>query len=98
MSQPHIHPNWYYTVGKKTQAGMLQLTAEGLNVSKGKKFELTIAFSDIQQITKEMDKKDPVVKILDVNNQVFIFKPLAIGESNLDPLVEQLIAAIEASR
>ncbi|HMF30224.1 MAG TPA: hypothetical protein VKK79_02325 [Candidatus Lokiarchaeia archaeon] len=98
MSQSQIHPNWYYTVGKKTQAGTLQLTAEGLTVLKGKKIELSIAYSDIQQISKEMDKKDPVVKILEVNNQVFIFKPLAIGESNLDPLVDQLIAAIEAAR
>ncbi|HMF33265.1 MAG TPA: hypothetical protein VKK79_17700 [Candidatus Lokiarchaeia archaeon] len=98
MSQAKIHSNWYYTMGKKTQAGTLQLTAEGLTVLKGKKVELAIAFGDIQQISKEMEKKDPVVKIVDANNQVFIFKPLAIGESNLVPFVDQLIAAIEAVR
>lgn len=98
MSQGKIHPNWYYTVGKKTHSGTIQLTGENLSIFKGKKLDFSIVLSDIQQISKELAKKDPVAKIIDAKNQEIVFKPLLVGDSNLEPLVDQLIAAIESAR
>ncbi|HME54522.1 MAG TPA: hypothetical protein VKM55_20085 [Candidatus Lokiarchaeia archaeon] len=98
MSQVKIHPNWYYTIGKKTQAGIVQLTSVNLSVFKGKKLEILLAFGDIQQVSKELGKKDPVVKIVDTKNQEIMLKPLLVGSNDLEPLVDQLITAIESAR
>jgi hypothetical protein len=65
MSQGSIHPNWYYIIGKKTQAGTVKLTNGGINLFRGKKLGLSIPWSDIQQVSKGLDKKDPVVKVVD---------------------------------
>jgi hypothetical protein len=98
MGQEKLHSNWYFIIGKKTQAGIVQLTDEGINVLKGKKLELSILWGDIQQVSKAFDKRDPVVKIVDAKGQEITLKPLVIGDSDLEPLVDQLSAAIESAR
>jgi hypothetical protein len=97
VSSPNIHPNWYFITGKKTQSGTVQLTPDNFTISKGKKVVLSFALADIQQITKAIDKKEPVVRLV-ANNQEITLKPLSFGETDLEAFVDQLITAIENYR
>jgi hypothetical protein len=97
LNSPNIHPNWYFILNKKTQSGTVELTPDDFKIIKGKKVALNIALSDIHQISKAIDKNEPVVKLV-TSNQEIILKPLSFGETNLEAFVDQLITAIENYR